>query len=166
MINYGRAEVLTEQALKRGWTRGAELGLWDGRTLFYLLDHCPDLHMIGVDVFKDIGLELYSDQWDHDGFYKAVCEGLPKYKDRAIVMRGLTVKAAEFVKDMSLDFVFIDADHTSDGVRADIEAWLPKVRAGGVMAGHDIDWPTVRCVVTDYFPTYLMAKDNVWMQEV
>ncbi len=36
-----------------------------------------------------------------------------------------------------LDLVFLDADHSETGVAAELAAWLPKVRAGGVVAVHD-----------------------------
>lgn len=45
--------------------------------------------------------------------------------------------AAGLYKDNTLDFVFIDADHSYEGVRRDVDAWLPKVKVGGVIAGHD-----------------------------
>lgn len=38
------------------------------------------------------------------------------------------------------DFIFIDGDHTYDGVRADWLAWSPHVRPGGLVAFHDT-WP-------------------------
>jgi predicted O-methyltransferase YrrM len=40
-----------------------------------------------------------------------------------------------------LDFVFIDADHSYEGCKADIEAWFPKVKPGGLLSGHDYDNP-------------------------
>lgn len=44
--------------------------------------------------------------------------------------------------DASLDFVFIDADHGYHAVAQDIDAWRPKVRSGGILAGHDYCvWP-------------------------
>ena len=44
--------------------------------------------------------------------------------------------AAEF-EDQSLDFVYIDADHSYIAVKKDITAWLPKMKKGGILAGHD-----------------------------
>ena len=59
--------------------------------------------------------------------------------------------ACEFA-DESLDFVFIDATHTYDAVLADLEAWWPKIRYGGVLAGHDYPaWQGVVDAVDDFF---------------
>jgi cephalosporin hydroxylase len=63
-----------------------------------------------------------------------------------------SVEASKLYKDGNLDFVFIDAMHTYDAVKEDIAAWLPKVRVGGVLAGHDYDWPEVRRAVDEAFP--------------
>lgn len=49
----------------------------------------------------------------------------------------LSWDAATFYEDKSLDFVMIDADHSYGSVRRDIDAWLPKVKPGGIIAGHD-----------------------------
>lgn len=49
-----------------------------------------------------------------------------------------------------VDMVFVDGDHTRDGLQGDIDAWLPKVKVGGVMAFHDYTrkhWPDVKPVV-------------------
>jgi hypothetical protein len=54
-------------------------------------------------------------------------------------MRMKSIEAAGLYPDESLDFVFIDGDHREESVTADINAWWPKVRAGGILAGHDYD---------------------------
>lgn len=50
-----------------------------------------------------------------------------------------SVDAAKDIPDASLDFVYIDANHEQEYVEDDIEAWYPKVKAGGVIGGHDFD---------------------------
>jgi predicted O-methyltransferase YrrM len=52
-------------------------------------------------------------------------------------IRTYSKNAANLFRDKSLDFVFIDASHEYEDVRDDILSWLPKVKEGGVIAGHD-----------------------------
>lgn len=56
---------------------------------------------------------------------------------RAVVMKMPSVEAARQINDGSMDFVFLDADHSEFGVWADLLAWAPKVKPGGWLAGHD-----------------------------
>lgn len=67
--------------------------------------------------------------------------------------RMLSTEAAHLYPDDSIDLVYIDANHVYDDVLADIAAWLPKVRPGGVIAGHDFttEIPDVIRAVTDRF---------------
>jgi hypothetical protein len=60
--------------------------------------------------------------------------------------------------------VFIDADHTHRGVEADIRAWWPKIRRGGMLLGHDFQpaFPGVQRAVTERFGVPQVFADNVW----
>lgn len=53
------------------------------------------------------------------------------------VHKKLSAEAAADFPDGSVDLVFVDADHERAGCLADIVAWWPKLREGGVMLGHD-----------------------------
>lgn len=78
------------------------------------------------------------DPWDADNeMYDLFLENIKSVKHAINVVRAFSVDAAIMYQDESLDFVFIDANHDFKNVFADITAWFPKVRKGGVLAGHD-----------------------------
>ncbi|HEY1735555.1 MAG TPA: class I SAM-dependent methyltransferase [Methylovirgula sp.] len=56
---------------------------------------------------------------------------------RPLVMDSLD--AAAVLADGAFDLVFLDGDHSYTCTRADIEAWRPKLRAGGILSGHDCE---------------------------
>ena len=93
---------------------------------------------------------------------------------RGIVLKAASTDAAAMVDDASLDFVFLDADHSYEGVRDDIAAWLPKVKPGGWIGGHDIDNPEppfdfsgVRKAVNEAFTEGVELDDNyTWFWRV
>ena len=66
----------------------------------------------------------------------------------SVLVQCDSVAAAGLHPDMSVDFCFIDADHAEAACTRDILAWLPKMKPGGIIAGHDIDSPGVRAAVT------------------
>jgi predicted O-methyltransferase YrrM len=53
------------------------------------------------------------------------------------VLRNSTVEAAAYFADESVDFVYVDARHDYTSVKQDLETWWPKVKRGGILAGHD-----------------------------
>jgi predicted O-methyltransferase YrrM len=57
--------------------------------------------------------------------------------DNVEILKGSSEEAVDTFADGSLDFVYIDGLHTYEGVKNDIELWLPKVKKGGYIGGHD-----------------------------
>jgi hypothetical protein len=79
-------------------------------------------------------------------------------------IRSTSVDAAKLYKDNSLDFVFIDAEHSYESVREDIDAWLPKIKKGGIISGHDYSkhWPGVVKAVDETF-NEIKLYESCWM---
>ena len=65
--------------------------------------------------------------------------------------RGKSLEALQFFKDGQLDFIYIDGDHRYEGVLADLNGWRPKLRDGGIMAGHDWSFKTVQKALVEVF---------------
>ncbi len=163
--------VLEDWIKINGWERGAEVGVYKGETFFHLLKRFPKLTLYGVDIWES---QPEKDKFYADGGRSYKFDELPRhydrivkraekeFADRAILLRGQSAVMASEVPNGSLDFVFIDADHLESGARADIIAWKPKVRYGGVISGHDIHMPGVAKAVLDLCPGFEKFKQNVW----
>jgi Methyltransferase domain len=78
-----------------------------------------------------------------------------------------SLQAATMYDAASLDFVFLDADHSYEGVSADIAAWTPKVKRGGIIAGHDFChyFPGVIRAVLERFPQVNVWRGTEWPDE-
>jgi hypothetical protein len=172
MIPGRREKVIENLAKFNKWTKGAELGVWKGRTYKHLLSSLPNLTLIGVDLYKpqtdNNGPEKWlpgenGHEWDHDSYYNDIVEFQTKIGPRAIFYRMKTSDAAKLVEDNSLDFVFIDADHSFEGCNEDIINWTPKVKQGGYVIGHDVNWESVNKAIRNNFgDDYTEEADNVW----
>lgn len=73
-----------------------------------------------------------------------------------------SLRASKFYVDGSLDLVFLDSSHRYAETRAEIAAWLPKVRPGGVFAGHDFTpaWPGVVRAVGEMLPGAVRRRSS------
>jgi len=159
--------VLIEMVRRQGWKRGAEIGVMSGATLFRVLDACPDLMMYGVDQWRKLPLRAdeCAETYAHRDMERLAAQAGARaqgYPGRCIILRGDSVAMADHVENESLDFVFIDGDHTEWGCARDIRAWAPKVRRGGRVLGHDHDWPTVRRVIDRLCPNWANCGEAVW----
>ena len=138
-------DTLVRMVLDHKWVSGAELGVDKGILFNMLLTCCPELSLLGVD------LGLRADR-------RAKCEGIAqRHHERAQFMVMSTHEASRMVPDESFDFVFIDADHSDKAVTQDIDDWLPKVRKGGWIGGHDYNHK---------FPGVIAAVDRAFGSRV
>lgn len=86
------------------------------------------------------------------------------------VIRGWSQNAHTLIEDESLDFIYIDGDHTYMGVKEDIQNYLPKLKKGGLMAGHDYELDTWSGVVDAVDHTIgkpeRVFMDSSWIKQI
>jgi len=146
-----------------------ELGVRDGQTYFFLLEKCPGIRLVGVDIWDKIPYRDAKDDlksWPHEDNERSVRSRASKFGARAILIKGLTDDACVQFNNASIDLLFIDADHTYKSVKKDIINWRPKLRKGGFLTGHDIHWPEVKDAVDEMVIHYEVGPDNVWYVQV
>ncbi len=119
-----------EVGVQRGLHASAFLDKWKGKEL-YLVDrweHVPS------DTYVDIANVQSSTMGD---IKSQALVNLQKHEGRFKVFPMWSSDAAREVGDRTLDFVYLDARHDFNGVVEDLESWWPKLRVGGILAGHD-----------------------------
>ena len=133
-LNAKRTD-LPRLCLSLGFTKGAEVGVWKGEY---------------SRLFCEVGFEwtcvdpwiAYPEYADNKNNASQIANAFALASDtlkpyRPTFLRMPSVDGARLVPDGSLDIVYLDGNHTAPFVRADVEAWAPKVRPSGLDAGHD-----------------------------
>jgi SAM-dependent methyltransferase len=121
-----------------------EVGCWMGDTT---KEWAPIVHENGgealvVDWFagnKDTQVDpnIKFQPENKDNNYEKFLDNIGPCKDYVTVHIGDSVEMSTKIEDESMDIIFIDANHTYNGVKRDIESYLPKVKKGGILCGHD-----------------------------
>jgi hypothetical protein len=115
-----------------------EVGVDKGRSLWVATQVRKDVRICGVDVRVDpmiLGTEF---------------------------TQGDSVEVSKTWADKSIDLIFIDGDHTYEGCKRDIIAWMPKLKDNGVMLFHDCDESSpgvVWAVAEYYYKSHLQSFD-------
>lgn len=155
-----------------GFTSGAEIGVWEGEFSEEICRRNPGVRLLCVDPWK---------AYDDYGDPKNVQARLGRAKFTAekrlgrfgcVIRQMSSTEAASSVPDGSLDFVYLDGNHAKAYVLADLAAWAPKVRSGGIVSGHDYEIRKrhahlqVKEAVDEYAkrhkiaPIYILARDK------
>ncbi len=134
--NFGR-NGLTEVFHELGFNNIVEVGVCDGSFSRAICKANPQAKIVGVDPF--IAYDEYGDYRRPSSinkYHEKAKTLLNEYSNYSLLEK-MSVEAARDFEDGSLDAVYIDANHRYEFVVADIHAWLPKIRKGGIISGHD-----------------------------
>lgn len=153
---------LADYALK--CSNVVEIGCYRGRTTRALCDNCPGT-VYAVDTWEGAP-ELMRDidymcthtgdpEWLYHEFLHNTqdCENL-------VIRKMPSVVAAGLFPENFFDLIFIDAAHDYENVKADILAWVPRLKRGGLICGDDYYAPGVQRAVDEFFQLDQPTKDT------
>lgn len=131
-------------------SRFVELGCFKGKSTAFM---AVEIINSGKKIQFDC-VDLFVDCPQGNGEYIKSCflKNIQPVDDIVKLIIGDSAEAAKNYDDESVAFAFLDADHTYEGVKRDIESWLPKIMPGGVLGGHDFNWTSVRSAVVELLP--------------
>lgn len=131
---------------------GVELGVYDGRLSAMLLSVLPrlSLHMVDNWAAEESQPSAYRatpdacahlTQLEQDEIHNWAAMTTAFARERRAIHWTTSAHAASLFQPGEPDFVFVDADHSREGVALDIQLWAPLVKVGGWLCGHDYDDP-------------------------
>ncbi len=161
------SELALLERLARGMPAGAavvEIGSFRGRSTLAIaagLAESGGARLVAVDTFAgDPGWAERDEPADARATFDRNTAGIPFLE----VVQDESVAAAARFEDASLDWIFIDALHDYASVVADIRAWAPKLRPGGLLSGHDWGRAGVTDAVLVFFPLERVeVEHSIWM---
>ena len=141
----------------------AEIGSWKGKSTHALLSG-GKATVTAIDTWK--GSDDENDLTNTEAKLSNILEDFKSnvgHFENLVIHQSDSIEAASTYADKSFDMVFIDANHTYEAVKADIEAWLPKTK--NIISGHDYDekaWPGVVQAVNNTFGKPTEVVDSIW----
>ena len=128
------------------FNKGVEVGVDRGYFSEVLCKDNPNLHLYGVDpwmygTFPE-GNPYRMTQRYFDGCYEEAVKRLAQYN--CTIIKRTSMDALSEFEDNSLDFVYIDANHSEPFISQDITEWYKKLKVGGILSGHDYIQPARR----------------------
>jgi hypothetical protein len=136
---------------------GVEIGVDLAENSKIILDRTTEnFKFLLVDNYMDD----YRNKKKYDGGlrYKIAQDNLTKYlNNRCQFLIGDSFEVSKGIEDNTVDIIYIDGDHSYNGIKRDFEAWMPKVRVGGIVSGHDYK-NKLRCGVKRFVDEYALEN--------
>jgi len=132
-----------------GW--GVEVGTFEGENAEKILSVWK-VHLILIDPYCYQDESVYCDgsnRVNYDHAYRLAQFRMTPYLERSTFIRQYSKIAAELI-GVPLDFVYLDGNHSYEAVVEDLDLWIPKLKPGGIIGGHDFynsERPDYKCGV-------------------
>lgn len=119
---------------------GVEVGSLSGEYARTIISKWNGSALYLVDPWERQPDDVYKEPVNHTNWeecYRSCIELAREYYPRVTLIKGYSPQAAFGFPDDILDFCYIDGNHGLEAITADLQAWWPKVKMGGLFGGHD-----------------------------
>jgi predicted O-methyltransferase YrrM len=145
--------------------RMVEIGSFIGESTIIFAEHFNQV--IAIDPFQpDYHKEDPTSKFNFDEVYDEYIRRTSPFPNIK-TLRLTSDSALDVLKDELFDFIYIDGIHTYEQVKIDIDNYLPLLKQGGIIGGHDYGphWPGVNKAVDEKFgKPDKMYKDTSWIK--
>ena len=148
----------------------AEVGSFVGLTTLLLTIYASPTKLYAIDSWKgspgipsDPINKIYN-SLRPDAIFQTFLDNTRQFNRTIVTINIPSPTAANFFPNSSLDIVFLDADHSTPALSADILAWKPKLKPHGVLAGHDLNsFPSVNQTLSNLnLPFHSLPISSIW----
>jgi hypothetical protein len=141
---------------------GLEIGVCRGENIVFFLENCSNIERIHcIDPYME-----YNDwngiitQQQMNEFYEITMKNFERHMNRITLHKDTAKNCVPLFENESLDYIFIDGDHSYSGVLSDMTNYYDKLKFGGIFSGHDINLLEVRNAIIKF------REDNKIANEV
>jgi len=167
---YGFIHMLAElRSIIRPGSKMIEIGSYMGEST--MLFACTQLFSEINTIEPFVGEEEFNQLFNYDWKYikeQFICN--TRYHRETIKLHeGLSYNLADKFQDSAFDFIYIDGSHKEEDIERDLQLFLPKLKPGGIIAGHDYveAWPGVIRAVNNKIGTPDMVfEDTSWFKTI
>jgi hypothetical protein len=157
-----------------------EVGSWKGKSSAFMaveiINSGKNIKFDCIDLWGGNNVDGSQNNPNDNSLYDLFLNNMKPLEDYYKPFRISSYEGAKLYKDNSLDFVFIDANHSYEPLKQDIQVWLPKIKKGGIISGHDYiphehgAFPEVIKAVQEMFKLsdikVLQPDQHIWYVEI
>jgi predicted O-methyltransferase YrrM len=125
-----------------------EIGVYTGEVTEILSNIFPNSKIFSIDIWEKYIESCSTYDLEKQGVElkeaEIIFDEKLKFLKNVTKCKTSSVEYSKLIEDHTIDFCYIDGNHQTSSVMEDIQHWLPKIKAGKIISGHDYHWPSVR----------------------